>query len=135
MAARALLGETVQLRDAVTQWANLGGLVAALYTEDWELMRRSLHDVIAEPIRARQVPGFQAVKSAAIDAGALGCSLSGSGPALFALCRGRGVAQTVVERMAETMRAVGKLDSDRYVSPVSAPGARCLAYDEPACAS
>ena len=73
------------LKDAVRQWANVGALVAALYTSDLALLSRSLVDTIAEPKRASLVPGFAAIKAAAIAAGALGCSLSGSGPSIFAL--------------------------------------------------
>ena len=76
-ASRALLGDQVPLRDAVRQWGNVGALVAALFTNDRSLLSRSLEDVIAEPKRAPLVPGFYAVKAAALAAGALGCSLSG----------------------------------------------------------
>jgi homoserine kinase len=78
--ARALLGDSVPLTAAVRQWANLGALVSALHTGDLALLARSLEDHVAEPKRAGLVPGFHAIKAAALAAGALGCSLSGSGP-------------------------------------------------------
>ena len=86
-AARALLGDTLPLQTAVRQWANLGALVSALHTGDLALLSRSLVDHVAEPKRASLVPGFAQVKAAAAEAGALGCSLSGSGPSIFALAR------------------------------------------------
>jgi len=122
-AARRLLGDSVPLRDAVTQWGNVGALVAALYRNDLELLARSLHDAIAEPRRASLVPGFTPVKSAALRAGALGCSLSGSGPAIFALCRSRSSAETVGGIMADTLADVAGLEADLYTCALGAPGA------------
>jgi homoserine kinase len=90
--ARALLGDTVRLHDAVRQWANLGALVHALHTSDFALLGRSLEDTIAEPKRAPLVPGLARIKAAAAEAGALGSSLSGSGPSLFALCANPAIA-------------------------------------------
>ncbi len=123
--ARQLLGDTVPLRDAVTQWGNLGGLVAGLFRGDLELISRSLEDVIVEPKRSGLVPGFDAAKRAALDQGALGCSLSGSGPSTFALCADRGVAERVADAMVAAFSAEG-LTSDRVVSPVGARGAHIL---------
>src|SRR5205807_2994887 len=97
--ARQMLGDTVLLADAIRQWANLGALVHGLHTGDFALIGRALEDTIAEPRRAPLVPGLAAIKQAAMDAGALGCGLSGSGPSLFALCAGRDVAARVVEGM------------------------------------
>ena len=108
--ARALLGTTVPLADAVRQWANLGALVHGLHVSDFALISRSLEDSIAEPRRAPLVPGLAAIKRAAMDAGALGCSLSGSGPSIFALCRDRSVAERVAPAMTA---AVGKRDRRR----------------------
>ena len=85
--ARALLGDTVALAAAVRQWANVGALVSALHSGDLALLSRALEDHVAEPKRAGLVPGFYAIKHAAVAAGALGCSLSGSGPSMFALAR------------------------------------------------
>jgi homoserine kinase len=124
--ARALLGSTVPLRDAVQQWANLGAFVHGLHTGDFNLISRSLEDTIAEPRRAPLVPGLAAIKRAATDAGALGCSLSGSGPSLFALCVGQAVASRVAEAMeAAVRRHIGR-NSQTYISDVARQGARVL---------
>src|SRR3954464_3590921 len=102
--ARALLGTTVPLADAIRQWANLGALIHALHRSDYALLSRALEDTIAEPRRAALVPGLAAIKQAAADAGALGCSLSGSGPSLFALCRDTVTAQAVAAAMTAAVR-------------------------------
>ena len=129
--ARALLGDTVPLADAIRQWANLGALVDALHRGDYALMARALEDTIAEPRRAPLVPGLAAIKQAAIAAGALGCSLSGSGPSLFALCRTAASAERVVAAMKSAVSAEIGGESRTFVSPIAPGGARVV----DACAS
>jgi len=126
--SRQLLGEMVALKDAVRQWGNLGGLVAALYTGDLGLLSRSLVDVIAEPKRAGLVPGFFEVKAAALAAGALGCSLSGSGPSIFALAASLDVAQRAGEAMARAFDSASAVGADLWVSPVGRQGARIISH-------
>jgi homoserine kinase len=125
--ARALLGTSVPIADAVRQWANLGALVDGLHRSDFAQISRSLEDTIAEPRRAPLVPGLALIKRAAIDAGALGCSLSGSGPSLFALCVGKEVAGRVAERMAAAVTTHIGGEPKVYVSPISPRGAHVLA--------
>lgn len=124
--ARAMLGTEVSLRAAIQQWANLGAFVHALHRADFALIARSLEDTIAEPRRATLVPGFAAIKSAAIDAGALGCSLSGSGPSLFALCRGMEVAARVAGAMTAAVRAHIGGEPQTWVSSITPHGARVV---------
>jgi homoserine kinase len=113
----------VPLADAVQQWANLGALVHGLHTSDFELIARALEDSIAEPRRASLVPGLAVIKRAAVSAGALGCSLSGSGPSMFALCRDRSSADRVASAMtAAVQREIGGT-SQTYVSSISTRGA------------
>ncbi|MDP3720516.1 MAG: homoserine kinase [Acidobacteriota bacterium] len=125
-AARALLGDQVSLRDAVRQWGNLGALVASLFNGDQALLSRSLEDVIAEPRRASLVPGFHAVKAAALAAGALGCSLSGSGPSVFALASSLAVARHAGEAMQRAFNAESGVGADLWVSLVGRQGARVI---------
>jgi homoserine kinase len=125
-AARALLGDTVRLADAVKQWANLGALVHSLHTGDFALMSRALEDTIAEPRRAPLVPGLSSIKQAAAEAGALGSSLSGSGPSLFALCADSSIADRVADAMAAAVRREIGGDPDVYVSAVIPRGARVI---------
>ena len=124
--ARAAIDDRVPLRRAVAQWGNCAALVAALYRGDLELLSRALVDVVAEPVRSPAVPGFSAAKVAAIEAGALGCSLSGSGPATFALCDGVARAREVAAAMAAAFEDATGADCDRLVAPLPAPGARVL---------
>jgi homoserine kinase len=124
--ARALLGTTVPLGDAIRQWANLGTLVDALHRGDFAQLARSLEDTIAEPRRASLVPGLAAIKQAALEAGALGCSLSGSGPSLFALCRDATSAAAVAAAMTRAVKQHIGGEPQTYVSPISTRGARVL---------
>jgi homoserine kinase len=125
-AARALLGDTVRLDDAVRQWANVGALVAGLFQNDLSLVSRALEDFVAEPKRAPLVPGIEAVKAAARTAGALGCSLSGAGPSMFALCSSSEQAVAVGDAIREAYRRVAGHDADLWLSPVGARGARVV---------
>lgn len=124
--ARAMLGTEVPLKAAIQQWANVGALVDGLHRADFALIARSLEDTIAEPRRAPLVPGLAAIKRAAIDAGALGCSLSGSGPSLFALCRGAEVAARVAAAMTRAVKTEIGGEPHTYVSSITPHGARII---------
>lgn len=123
--SRRLLPEQIPLSSAIRQWGNTAALVAGLLKGDFDLIGRSLEDVVAEPLRSRLIPGFAPMKQAALDAGALGCSISGSGPSLFALSDSRDKA----DRIAKAMQiALGfhRLGSDLYVSAVNTRGPRVI---------
>ncbi|HET9725473.1 MAG TPA: homoserine kinase [Gemmatimonadales bacterium] len=123
--ARAVLPVTV-LRDiAIHQAAQVGAIVAALARSDYELLGRAIDDRIAEPVRASLLPGFTEAKAAALGAGALGSSISGSGPTAFALTRGPAVAGRVAEAMVAAYAAAGHRAAAR-VAPVDRVGARLL---------
>jgi len=123
--ARAVLPMTV-LRDiAIHQAAQVGALVAALASSDYELLGRAIDDRIAEPVRASLLPGFTEAKAAALAAGALGSSISGSGPTAFALTRGPEVGARVAEAMVAAYGAAGHRAAAR-VAPVDRVGARLL---------
>jgi homoserine kinase len=126
-AARKLLGTDIPLADAVRQWGNLGALVAGLFLRDLALVSRALEDYVAEPRRAHLVPAFTHIKEAARRAGALGCSLSGSGPSIFALCATLDQAQQAGAAMSEAFTAETRLTADVWVSPVATRGARLVA--------
>ena len=123
--ARKILRRHVMLSKAVEQWGNVAGLIAGLYTNDYNLIGRSLRDVVVEPVRSLLIPGFDDVKGAALDAGALGCSISGSGPTVFALCKGAETAETVSKKMAKAFKKVG-LESDSYTSRINSDGAQII---------
>ena len=126
LGARNILGDTVPLAAGIRQWGNTAGMVAGLFREDWELIARCLCDAVAEPLRAKLVPGFEKVREAALGAGAAGAGLSGSGPSVFALCRGRAVAERAAAAMAAAFRDEAGLASDTVISPVNRVGARVL---------
>jgi len=119
--ARSVLKKELRLSDAIRQWGNLAALVAALYNGDLALLGRSLQDVVAEPARSLLIPGFPQVKAAAVAAGALGCSISGSGPSVFALCASPEVSSRAGEAMVAAFGAAG-LASDLYLSAVNPRG-------------
>ncbi len=119
--ARGILDKEISLSTTITQMGNVAGLVAGLLLPDYELIGRSLVDVIIEPSRAILIPGFAEVKAAAIANGALGCSISGSGPSLFALSKGEETAQKVAEAMAAEFAALG-IGSEQYVSQINQKG-------------
>ena len=98
--ARSVLKQTVSLKSAITQWGNVGGLVAGLYTQDYDLIGRSLHDEIVEPLRSVLIPGFDLIKQSAYENGALGSGISGSGPSIFALSRGKETAEKIAKGMS-----------------------------------
>ncbi len=124
-AMREALPEAVPLDRAVAQWANCAALVVGLYEEDWDLIGRALVDEIAAPYRSPHVKGFDAVRSAAIEAGAVGAGLSGSGPSMFALCRNISDAAAAADAMKLAFADVGLEGVDRFVSLVGS-GARVV---------
>jgi homoserine kinase len=119
--ARRVLKKEIPLAAATRQWGNLAALVAALFSGDMPLLSRSLQDVVAEPARSLLIPGFDAVKVAAREAGALGCSISGSGPSVFALCVGEAQARAAGRAMVDAFARAG-LASDLFVSAVNTKG-------------
>lgn len=123
--ARKVLPKNISLPDAVKQAANTAGLMIGLMQPDYELIGKSLVDVIAEPARAHFIPDFQGVKGAALAAGALGCGISGSGPSMFALSRGKEVAKSVGEEMRIKF-AIQNINCDVHVSPINQQGAKVI---------
>jgi homoserine kinase len=122
---RKILKKQILLSDAVQQWGNVASLIAGLLKKDYKLIGRSLQDVIIEPIRSILIPGFNDIKQAALDAGALGCSISGSGPSIFAFSNSKKVANVIGKKMQEVL---SKLDiaSDLYISKINKEGPRVI---------
>jgi len=124
--ARAVLPATVPRETAVEQAGNVAAFATGLARGDLALLRSAIRDAIAEPARKGRVRGFDAVRDAALAAGALGCGLSGSGPSMFALCDSRRAAEAVAAAMSGALAAATGDRGDVWVSPVGAPGARVL---------
>ena len=122
---RAVLQPMISLKSAIIQWGNVGGLIAGLYSNDYELIGRSLHDEIVEPLRGKFIPHFDTVKKAAIDNGALGAGISGSGPSIFALSKGKETADKVAKVMSEIFQATS-IPFEIYVSKINDEGVKII---------
>jgi homoserine kinase len=119
--ARDVLRQKVSLQAAAGQWGRVGGLIASLYTSDFELMAASLDDQIVEPARSVLIPGFYRVKQAALENGALGCSISGSGPSVFALCGPGSDPLLVANAMKKAFQEI-QIPAIAYVSEINRKG-------------
>jgi homoserine kinase len=119
--ARAVLPKEIALKDAVTQWANVGGLISGLYTDNYNLISNSLVDIIVEPARKGLIPFFDDIKNAATKAGALGAGISGSGPTIFALCKGDEIAEKVYKAIKESYQNTG-IDFEMFISKINPEG-------------
>jgi len=114
--------DPVAMKDFVWQTANLAGFISGCYTNDLDMIRESFEDVVIEPQRAELIPGFNAVRRAALSAGALGCSISGAGPTMFAWCL-ESHAHAVREAMVVEFSHHG-LKSDHWTTAIESVGAR-----------
>ena len=123
--AREILRKEVLLKDAIRQWGNIAGLVAGLMKGDYELIGRSLEDVIIEPVRSILIPGFDQIKSECKAAGAIGGGISGSGPSIFMLSRNELTAQAVANVMKSVYDQIG-VNYHIYVTTVNHQGVKCI---------
>jgi len=120
--ARSILSTTTTLKQHIEQSGNLGGLIVGLFNGDFDLISRSLKDNIIEPQRAQLIPHFHEVQDAAIKEGALGCSISGAGPSIFALCAN----SLIAENVGREMKAVfdkAKIGNQLFIGPINQEGA------------
>ncbi|WP_338394706.1 homoserine kinase [Fulvitalea axinellae] len=127
--ARKILKGQVPLDKAIRQWGNVGALIAGLLQKDYGLISRSLEDVIIEPVRSLLLPGFDEAKQAALEAGALGFGISGSGPSLFSLNRGKKTAETVAHAIKSVYDGLG-IETDLFVSAVNQQGPSIIRSNE-----
>ncbi len=123
--ARKVLKQEITMKDAILQWGNLAALIAGLMQNDYALIGRSLQDVVVEPMRSLLIPGFEEVKQAALDSGVLGCSISGSGPSIFALSDTDTIAVSAGVAMEKALNNIG-LQGKIYTSKVNAEGAKVI---------
>lgn len=121
--ARAILKPDISLQQHVRQSANIAAFITGLFNADMSLLGRCLEDEIIEPQRAGLITGFYDVKAAALNAGALGCSISGAGPSVFALCANGGIAEKAGEAMQAGF-AQHKVQSRVFCSEVNPVGAK-----------
>lgn len=121
--ARAILSNQTSLASLIAQTGSVAGLIVGLYQTDFELIGRSLRDHVIEPQRSKLIPGFYDVQEAAMVAGALGCSISGAGPSIFALSNNSIVAENIGIAMQKVFSNL-KIESQIYISPINLEGAR-----------
>jgi len=124
--ARSILRQKVLLKDAIKQWGNIAGLVAGLMKSDYDLIGRSLEDVIIEPVRSILIPGFDALKLSCKKAGALGGGISGSGPSIFMLSKTVEIAKAVEKEMHELYAGMN-LPHHTYVTTINQKGVEIVA--------
>lgn len=120
--SRAILAPDVSLKTVIRQSGNLAGFIASMYTADFEMMRRSLEDLIIEPQRAALIPGFYELKEMALKTGCLGFSISGAGPSMFALCDNSHLAEEICTK-ATGILAGKKIKADTFLSKINLEGA------------
>ena len=122
---RAVLQPMIPLKSAILQWGNLGGLIAGFYTSDYELIGRSLHDEIVEPLRGPFIPKFDVIKKTALENGALGSGISGSGPSIFALSKGIETANRIAKAMFVVYEDMN-MPFEIHVSKVNPEGVKII---------
>lgn len=120
--ARRILKRDIPLHDVTRQSANTAAFITGLLREDFDLIGRSMSDFLAEPKRIKLIPGFEKVKIAAIEAGALACGISGSGPSVFALFRGEDIGEKISSAIEKSFLEAG-LESESFLSSLNEPGA------------
>lgn len=120
--SRAILAPDVSLKTVIRQSGNLAGFISSMYTADFDMMRRSLEDLIIEPQRAALIPGFYELKEMALKTGCLGFSISGAGPSMFALCDNSHLAEEICTK-ATGILAGKKIKSDTFLSKINLEGA------------
>jgi len=119
--SRKILPKMVPLSDVTKQLSDLGGLIHGLHTENYDLIQDSLNDHIIEVHRSKLIPYFDIVKSKALNAGALGCSISGSGPSIFALTKGKDLA-IEIELVFKLIYSKSNINFSTYVSKICSNG-------------
>ncbi len=123
--ARHILRNEVSMKNTIAQMGNVAGMIAGLMQADYKLIASSMVDFIIEPVRAILIPEFWEVKNAALEAGALGCSISGAGPSIFAFSQGKETAEKVAIAMKNSFEKVG-IHGDAYVSGINQHGPKVI---------
>lgn len=125
--SRAILKDTIPLNKAIEQWGNLGAFISALYTNNYELLSRSMEDKVIEPYRSILIPKFKEIKSAALISGALGSGISGSGPSIYALSKGKEIAKKVGFSMELELKKLD-IEFDLHISKINHEGIKIISH-------
>ena len=125
--SRAILKDTIPLNKAIEQWGNLGAFISALYTNNYELLSRSMEDKVIEPYRSILIPKFKEIRSAALISGALGSGISGSGPSIYALSKGKEIAKKVGFSMELELKKLD-IEFDLHISKINHEGIKIISH-------
>jgi len=123
--ARQIIRNKILMKDAVTQWGNIAGLVSGLFMQDIDLMGRSMKDILIEPVRSMLIPDFYRMREMAMELGAVSFGISGSGPSVFAFTKDEGTANRITQKLQEHLTGI-KIGSNIYVSTINDEGPRVL---------
>jgi homoserine kinase len=123
--ARQIIRKNIQMKDAVTQWGNIAGLVSGLFMQDIDLIGRSMKDVLVEPVRSMLIPDFYEMRQMAMELGAVSFGISGSGPSVFAFTRDEETAKRITAKLQKHLTSI-KIGSNGYVSTINDDGPRVL---------
>jgi len=123
--ARQIIRNKILMKDAVTQWGNIAGLVSGLFMNDIDLMGRSMKDILIEPVRSMLIPDFYRMREMAIELGAVSFGISGSGPSVFAFTKEEETAARVTKKLQQHLTAI-KIGSNSYISTINDKGPRVL---------
>lgn len=123
--ARQIIRSKIQMKDAVTQWGNIAGLVSGLFMNDIDLIGRSMKDILVEPVRSMLIPDFYKMRELAMETGAVSFGISGSGPSVFAFTRDEETARLITQKLQKHLTAIG-IGSNAYVSDINDKGPRVI---------
>jgi len=123
--ARQIIRNKILMKDAVTQWGNIAGLVSGLFMQDIDLIGRSMKDVLVEPVRSMLIPDFYAMREMAMELGAVSFGISGSGPSVFAFTKDEETAKRITHKLQQHLTSI-KIGSNGYVSTINDAGPRVI---------
>ncbi|MFI5160280.1 MAG: homoserine kinase [Sphingobacteriales bacterium] len=123
--ARQIIRNKIQMKDAVTQWGNIAGLVSGLFMNDIDLIGRSMKDILVEPVRSMLIPDFYKMRDMAMEMGAVSFGISGSGPSVFAFTRDEATAKQITQKLQQHLTS-NKINSNAYVSTINDKGPKII---------
>ena len=123
--ARQIIRTKILMKDAVTQWGNIAGLVSGLFLNDLDLIGRSMQDVLVEPVRSMLIPDFYKMREIAMETGAISFGISGSGPSVFSFTRDEETAKLIAQKLQKQLASI-QINSNAYVSPINDEGPKIL---------
>ena len=123
--ARQIIRNKIQMKDAVTQWGNIAGLVSGLFMNDIDLIGRSMKDILVEPVRSMLIPDFYKMREMAMELGAVSFGISGSGPSVFSFTKDEETARKITQKLQQHLTSI-KINSNAYVSTINDAGPRVI---------